>query len=808
MWILLALLLAAMAAGFLFVGRALLAWTVPTAVALAWWRFTGDPSPTLFGVATGTFAVVALVTGLPPLRRALVTRHLMPLVAPLLPRMSDTERVALEAGTVWWDRDLFSGRPDWKKLLDFRPEGLTEREREFLAGPVEEICGKTTDYQAFEDGDLTDEVWTFLKEQRFFGMIIPEEYGGLGFSALAHAAVVTKLSSRSIGMAVSVMVPNSLGPAELILHYGTQEQKDHYLPRLARGEEIPCFALTEPNAGSDAASLQSTGVVCRGQWEGEEVLGLRLTWDKRYITLAPIATVLGLAFRMRDPEHLLGDREDIGITCALIPTNLDGIEIGTGHDPLGVPFHNGPTRGKDVFVPLDSIIGGPAMAGQGWRMLMQSLAAGRGIALPSMAVGAAELATRAVGAYASVRKQFGLAIGRFEGIEEPLARIGGLTYAMDAARLLTAGAIDAGEKPSVLTAIVKCYLSENMRRVVNDAMDVVGGAGICRGPRNVLAGAYTALPIAITVEGANILTRTMIVFGQGAIRCHPFAQIEMQAVEEGDLAKFDRGFFGHVGLVFTNMARAFVLGVTGNKLASWPVDGAAGPMFGSLSRMSAAFAFVADVCMGTLGGSLKFKEKLTGRLADAFSWLYIGSAALKRFVDEGQPERDLPYVRWSVQHALYEIQQALQGVLRNHPNRWIRLALRPIVFPLGARLAPPSDRLGHAVASGLLNDAEAREHLTRDIFLPPPSEPGLGLLEETLGLVVRASAVEKKVRTAVREKRLEKKPTATLVERAVAAGVISEAERRQVEEADAARDAAVAVDDFERARAEAVRPGA
>ncbi len=792
-------LMVALAGAFLYFGRPLWAWIAPLALALGWWWF-GGANPTGFAIVASLAGLVVLVASFPPLRRALVTQRLMPVLAEILPRMSETERIALEAGSVWWDADLFSGAPDWKKLLAIQSKGLSERERDFLAGPVEQVCGMVSDHELAQAGDLSDEVWDFLRRNGFFGMIVPEKYGGLGFSALAHSAVVTKLASRSIGLSVTVMVPNSLGPAELILHYGTDEQKNHYLPRLARGELIPCFALTEPTAGSDAGSIKSSGVVCRGQWEGKDVLGLQLDWDKRYITLAPVASLIGLAFQMKDPEHLLGEKDDVGITCALVPTNLRGIEIGKRHDPLGVPFHNGPTKGVGVFVPLENIIGGPELAGHGWKMLMQTLAAGRGISLPSMSVGAAQLATRTVGAYATIREQFGVPIGKFEGIEEALARIGGLTYAMDSARLMTLSGIDLGEKPSVLTAVMKCYLTDGMRTVINDAMDIVAGAGISRGPRNIIAGAYTALPIAITVEGANILTRSMIIFGQGAIRCHPHAQQEIRAVDERNLAKFDEHFFGHVGFVFTNAARALWLGLTGSLLASKPTSGPAGALFRDFTRMSAAFAFLADICMGTLGGSLKFKEKITGRLADAFAWLYIGSAALKHFVEEGQQERDLPYARWAAQHALYEIQEALLGVLRNLPLPWLGMVVRPILFPFGARFSPPSDRLGAQVARSLLESGEARLHLTRDIYLPPPSEAGLGRMEEALEKVVRADAVKKRVREAVKAKTLDKKPAHTLNERALAAGIVSDAELVLLADADAARADVIAVDAFESVR--------
>ena len=597
------------------------AWVLPGAIALAWWALVETSLPALPLVVAGVFTGLALVFGLPVLRRPLVSSWVMKLLTPLMPRMSETERIALEAGTVWWDGDLFSGNPDWHKLLDFQVQGLSAKERAFLDGPVEQLCELIKEWEVIQAGDLPQEAWDFIKRHGFFGLIIPDEYGGLGFSAAAHSAVIVKLASRSVTTAVTVMVPNSLGPAELLLHYGTEAQKRHYLPRLAKGEEIPCFALTGPEAGSDAAATQSVGIVSRGIFEGEEVLGMRLEWRKRYITLGPVATVIGLAFRLRDPDGLLGDRDDLGITCALIPADLPGIEIGARHDPLGVPFQNGPNTGDDVFVPLDFIIGGRENAGQGWRMLMESLAAGRSISLSALSVASAQTATRTVGAYATIREQFDTPIGRFEGIEEPLTRIGGLTYLMNAARILIAGAVDAGEKPAVLSAVVKAYLTEGMRQVVTDAMDIRAGAAICRGPWNILANAYQAVPIGITVEGANILTRSMIIYGQGAIRAHPFAQEEIQAVAERDLTRFDHAFWSHAGYVVTNAVRALLLGLTGGRIMRSPVRGEVGHFFGELTQMSAAFALVSDAAMATLGGQLKRRKKISGRLADALAWM-------------------------------------------------------------------------------------------------------------------------------------------------------------------------------------------
>ena len=730
-------------------------------------------------------------------RRDLLTRRLMPAVGRMLPRLGDTEREALEAGTVWWDGELFRGAPDWQRLLDFRVAELSAAERAFLDGPVEEICRSLDDQDVFLRGDLPPAIWERLRRERFFGMIIPEEWGGLGFSAQAHSAVIVKLASRSIACAVTVMVPNSLGPAELLLHYGTDAQKRHYLPRLATGEEIPCFALTGPEAGSDAAATQSEGIICHDKWDGREVLGMRLHWRKRYITLAPIATVIGLAFRLRDPEHLLGPREDLGITCALVPSKLPGIEIGDRHDPLGVPFLNGPIRGDDVFVPLETIVGGREGAGLGWRMLMQSLAAGRSISLPSLSVGGAKLATRVVSAYAMVREQFDTPIGRFEGVEEPVARIAGLTYLMEAARRLTVGAVDAGEKPAVLSAIAKAWLTEGMRDVVEDAMDVRAGAAIQRGPRNVLARVHAAVPIGITVEGANILTRSMIVYGQGAIRCHPYALEEIRAFEARDLDRFDRAFWSHVAFALGSAVRAPLLALSGGRLAlRVPRDRTTRRLFQRLERLTSAFALVSDAAMVTLGGALKRREKITGRLADVLAWSYLASAALKRFHADGAPAGDLPLVRFACETCFERAEQALDGILRNLPNRPAAWGLRLLALPFGRHERGPDDRLGGEVARAVLDDLDVRERLTAGIFRPPSDEAGLGRLDAALEEAQAALPVEAKLRRAVREGRLAHAPGDDLARAARAAGLLSDGELALLRAAERARDEAIQVDAF------------
>jgi acyl-CoA dehydrogenase len=780
-----------------FRGLGFFAWLAGAGVLLAGWRLTGVAHPALFAACLIALVALAALFGLPPLRRHVVSRFIMPAFARVLPRLGETERIALDAGTVWWDADLFAGIPPWQKLLDFRIKAPSAEEQAFLEGPVEELCRRINDWDVQQQRDLPPDIWTFIKEQRFFGMIIPKEYGGLGFSAIGHARVITRIASRSVTAAVTVMVPNSLGPGELLVDHGTPEQKQRYLGRLARGEEIPCFALTGPEAGSDAAATQSEGIVERRMVDGEEILGMRLNWKKRYITLAPVATLIGLAFRLKDPHQLLGDREDLGICCALIPRATPGIDIGQRHDPMGVPFHNGPILGTDVFVSLDAIIGGTAGIGRGWRMLMESLAAGRSISLPAMSIGAAQMATRICGAYATVREQFDTPIGRFEGIEEPLARIAGMTYLMTATRTLTCGALDAGERPAVLGSIVKAYLTEGMRQVVTDAMDIRAGAAIQRGPRNTLARAWAAVPIGITVEGANILTRSMIIYGQGAIRCHPFVQQEINAIAENDLGAFDRAIFGHVNLFATRAVRALLLALSGSRLAGAPRTEDTMRYYQHLSRFSAAFAIVSDTAMITLGGALKRREKLSGRLADALAYLYLASAALKRYHDEAKTTANHSLVRWSVELCLYRVQQALLGVLDNLPLRPAAWALRAAIFPLGARLRPPSDKLGQSVARDILEDREARTTLTSDVFVPSPDEVGLGALEAALDKAVRAIPVETKLRDAVRAGKLDRAPGYMLDDLGLAAGVISRAEYELLNDARDARDEVIQVDAFD-----------
>ncbi len=699
---------------------------------------------------------VAVVMNLPPLRQKLVSLPVLKYVRAVLPPMSDTERAAIDAGTVWWEAELFRGAPDWQKLKNYPEAKLTAEEQAFVDGPADKLCALMNDWQiTHELNDLPPDVWQYIKQERFLGMVIPKEYGGLGFSAMAHSEVVTKLATRSVTGAVSVMVPNSLGPAELLLHYGTEEQKNHYLPRLAVGEEIPCFALTGPSAGSDAGAMPDVGIVCMGEHDGQQVLGMRVTWDKRYITLGPVATLLGLAFKAYDPDKLLGDTEELGITCALIPTDTKGVNIGRRHFPLNQAFMNGPNSGKDVFIPMEWVIGGQPMVGQGWRMLMESLSVGRGISLPSNGVASGKSVSRFVGAYARVRKQFNLPIGKFEGIEEALGRIAGLTYTMDAGRRLTCAALDDGEKPSVVSAILKYYNTEGMRTVVNDGMDIIGGKGICMGPSNFMGRPYQALPVGITVEGANILTRSLIIFGQGAIRCHPWLMDEITAAslpnKREALESFDEALMGHVGYAIQNGARSLFHGLTKGAFADSPIIGPNAKYYRRLARMSAAYSFLADFAMLFLGGGLKRREMLSGRFADGLMHMYMASAVLKRFEDTGRPEADQPLLEWSVRHALFETQVALDQILRNFPNTPIGLILRGIVFPLGRRYRTPNDKLTQACARILLSESEVRDRLTAGVYLSDDPEDVTGSLEYALRCVLAAESAERKLKETRRQ---------------------------------------------------------
>ncbi|WP_227319082.1 acyl-CoA dehydrogenase FadE [Cedecea davisae] len=713
----------------------LLAWTAALGAANIWSYWVLVP-----------LAVILVPLVFTPLRKSLISAPVFRGFRKVMPPMSRTEKEAIDAGTTWWEGDLFRGKPDWEKLHNYPQPKLTEEEQAFIDGPVEEACRMANDFQiTHELADLPPELWAYLKEHRFFAMIIKKEYGGLEFSAYAQARVLQKLSGVSGILAITVGVPNSLGPGELLQHYGTEEQKDHYLPRLARGLEIPCFALTSPEAGSDAGAIPDSGVVCMGEWQGEQVLGMRLTWNKRYITLAPIATVLGLAFKLSDPDRLLGGEEDLGITCALIPTHTPGVEIGKRHFPLNVPFQNGPTRGKDIFVPIDFIIGGPKMAGQGWRMLVECLSVGRGITLPSNATGGLKSVAMATGAYAHIRRQFKISIGKMEGIEEPLARIAGNAYVMDAAASLITYGIVLGEKPAVLSAIVKYHCTHRGQRAILDAMDIVGGKGIMLGDGNFVARAYQGAPIAITVEGANILTRSMIIFGQGAIRCHPYVLEEMAAAQNNDVNAFDKLLFKHIGHVGSNKMRSLWLGLTNGLGSSTPAKDATKRYYQYLNRLSANLALLSDVSMAVLGGSLKRRERISARLGDVLSQLYLASAVLKRYEDEGRNEADLPLVHWGVQDALHQAEQAIDDLLRNFPNRFVAGVMGLVIFPLGRRYSAPSDALDHKLAKIMQVPSATRSRIGRGQYLTPSEHNPAGLLEAALLDVMAAEPIHARI---------------------------------------------------------------
>ncbi len=771
-----------------FLGAPLLLWTIALTAIL--WAFSAP----IWLVAA--FLVVMAIFVIAPIRRALISPLVLKVLAPIMPVISDTERSAIEAGSVWVEKDLFSGKPDFEKLMKEPYPNLTAEEKAFMEGPVERLCAATDDWKMWETREVPEVAWDIVKKEKFLGMIIPKEYGGLGFSAMAHSEVIQKLSSRSVAMSIMVMVPNSLGPAELLVHYGTEEQKKRYLPKLAIGEEIPCFGLTEPAAGSDATSITSDGVLFKGD-DGK--LYIRLNWNKRWITLAAISTTIGLAFRLRDPNNLLGKGEDLGITAALVPAKTPGVVIGRRHDPLGVPFHNCPTQGKDVVVSIDQVVGGVAGCGRGWQMVTECLAAGRGISLPAQSVGGAKLVMRVVSAHASIRKQFGVPIGQFEGIEEPLARIGGYTYLMEAMRKYTLGAIDKGLKPSVVTAMAKYNQTELSRKIINDGMDVMGGAGISRGPKNLLAHLYISSPIGITVEGANILTRTLIIFGQGALRAHPYAFDEVIAIGKRDVAGFDKAFFGHVGHIVRNLFRSIVLSATRGWLAGSPVSGSTARYYRKLGWASASFAITADIAMGALGGNLKFKEKITGRFADVLSWMFIGTAILRRYEAEGRKKEDLPFVHFAMNHALYEIQKGFDGLFANLPVpglTWFFRGPLRIWSNLNSFAGEANDDHTHKIASTILNNIGLRARHSEGIYIPTGAHEQFAKLEETFIVVKRAEATDRKVRKAVKAKTIPKLKGAAAAKAALEKGVITQPEFDELALADKLRWESIQVDDF------------
>jgi acyl-CoA dehydrogenase len=775
-----------------------LVWSVVVGVGLVVGSVTGAIGGVLAGMVWLAFIAFAVIANSKALRVALLSSPIFSTYKKLLPQMSSTEQEALEAGTVWWDGDLFSGKPDWNKWLAVPRATLSAEEQAFIAGPTNELCSMLNEWNVTHEAhDLPPNVWQFIKDNGFLGMIIPKEYGGKGFSAYGHSQVVMKISTRSSTAAVSVMVPNSLGPGELLMHYGTKAQKDYYLPRLAQGLEIPCFALTAPEAGSDAASMPDVGIVCQEMWNGVETLGLRVTWEKRYITLGPIATILGLAFKAYDPDKLLGGQTDLGITCALIPTNHPGVNIGRRHMTLNAAFMNGPNSGRDVFIPMDWIIGGEPMLGQGWRMLMECLAAGRSISLPAQSVAAGKVTAFTSGAYSRVRQQFKTAIGKFEGIEEPLARIGAMTYLMDATRTITAGALDLGEKPSVLSAISKYHATERMRQVINDAMDIHGGKGICLGPNNYLGRAYQQVPIAITVEGANILTRSLIIFGQGAIRCHPWVLKEMKAAREDSLDAFDAAFWEHIKFTIGNAGRSLWLGITAGVGLPAPACPETKRYYQQMTRFSSAFALLADVSMFIIGGSLKRKEKLSARLGDVLSHLYLASCVLKFYDERGQQKDELPLLKWALYDCAFKIQVAMDGIIKNFPNRPVAWALRRLVFPKGMTLIQPSDQLGHEVAKILITPSAARDRLIAGMYLPNDENDIMGQLNAAMNAVVAAEPIEAKVRAAQKAGRITAKVQDAAFEEANSLSVITDTELALWKRARALSKEVVRVDDFD-----------
>ncbi len=747
-------------------------------------------------------AVVAFFYFASALRMQWITLPVYKFFQTVLPPMNRTEMEALEAGDVWWEAELFQGDPDWQELLAYPKPTLTEEEQSFLDNETEKLCDMLNDWQIVNaDRDLSPEAWQYLKDAGFLGMIIPKEFGGKGFSALAHSAVVTKLATKSTSAAVTCMVPNSLGPAELLMKYGTEAQQQRYLPGLAKGDEIPCFGLTSPEAGSDAGAIIDRGVVCKGQFEGKECLGLSLTWNKRYITLAPVATVLGLAFKMEDPEHLLGDQEELGITVALIPTDHPGVIHGNRHNPMGMAFMNGPTQGTDVFIPLEWIIGGVEYAGKGWQMLVECLSEGRAISLPALGTAIGKASYRLTGAYAMLREQFNLPIGRFEGVEESLSRIAGYSYQLEASRLMTAGAVDQHIRPSVVSAIAKYHMTENSRLVIRDAMDIHGGRGLILGPMNYLAFAYMSTPIAITVEGANILTRNLIIFGQGAIRCHPFIFREMQAAKDEDaeagLESFDSLFFRHVGYTISNFVRTLTLSLSGGLSTRAPVTGATAKYYRQLTRMSSALALVSDISMMLLGGALKRKERLSSRLGDVLSNLYLACAVLKFYRDSGRKKADLPSVHWNLQLALYNCQVAFKEFFENLPNRPIAWLLKLIVFPFGNPYRLPDDNLEHELVQSMFTDNELRQRITKDMYIGKDDSDPAFIIEDAFTRLLQTTATREAIQQAVKKGEIDEAlDVQGRADAALKLELCSAEEAADFVAAEKARRAAMQVDDF------------
>jgi acyl-CoA dehydrogenase len=775
-------------------------WTLSFTVLMLLMTFLGKTPTAGIVISWLLFFAVFIPMNVLKWRRQYLSLPLLKFYRSIMPTMSRTEREALAAGTVTWEGDLFCGAPRWNKLLALAKPQLTQDEQAFIDGPVEKLCAMIDDWDITHNrADMPPEMWQFLKDEGFFGIIISKQYGGKQFSAYAHSQILTKVYGLSATVATTISVPNSLGPAELLLHYGTPEQKNYYLPRLAAGQEIPCFALTGPDAGSDAGSMPDTGVVCWGEQDGKKVLGIRLNFNKRYITLAPVATVIGLAFKLLDPERLLGGKENHGITCALIPRDTPNMTIGRRHFPLNIVFQNGPIHGKDVFIPVEWIIGGPDMAGQGWRMLMECLAAGRAISLPSSSTGGSKALAYTSGGYARLRRQFNVSIGNFEGVEEALAKIAVNTYVIDAARSFTAAAIDMGEKPSIASGIIKYHTTELGRAVANDAMDVHGGKGICLGPNNYLGRGYQSVPIAITVEGANILTRNMIIFGQGAMRCHPYIFAELEAAKMTDqkdsLVAFDKAIMGHMSYSISNVIRTVVLSLSSGLLVLAP-EGKTRRYYQQATRFSAAFALISDMSLILLGGALKRKESISARLGDILSYLYLISAVLKHHADQGKPEADLPVVRWACKSYLYQIQQKFDELLQNFPNRWVGLLLRIFIFPFGKNFTKPSDKLGHKVAQLLMSPNETRDRITAGVFTTATPNNSFARVEDAMVKSIAVEPIEKLLKAAVRDKLITGNTLTEQAEAAAKLSIISSEQCSQMIQAEQARHLVINVDDF------------
>ncbi|HQS66073.1 MAG TPA: acyl-CoA dehydrogenase [Sulfuricurvum sp.] len=744
--------------------------------------------PDKMGIAV--YLTINILLLIEPIRTALISKPLMALIArlKLMPSISQTEKIALRAGTVWMDGEIFSGRPNFTTILSDSYPTLTAEENAFLNKEVDEVCRMTNDYETSERRDLSPQVWQYLKDNHFLGMIIPKQYGGLGFSALGHSAVIQKLATHSQALAITTMVPNSLGPAELLLHYGTQAQRDYYLPRLANGTDVPCFALTEPLAGSDATSIRAYGIV----FNDNGVPKIRLNFEKRYITLGAIASLIGLAFTLRDPDGILGKESDLGITCALVKSSLEGVVQGRRHNPLGIPFVNSPLQGMDVIIGIDDVIGGMDGIGQGWMMLMESLAVGRGISLPSTCTGGIKLSTKVCGAYATVREQFGTSIGNFEGIESVLGHMAAMTYMMDAARIFTIGAIDEGKKPSVINAVMKYHSTELFRKTINDAMDIVGGAGISLGERNLIGHAYMGAPIAITVEGANIMTRTLIQFGQGVIRCHPFAYKEIEALGSNDAKAFDVNFFAHIGFALGNMVRMILLSVTRGYIYLPKSSGVARNYERKLMWTSATFSFMTDLIMGLFGGSLKQREMISARFGDVMSYSYLLMATMRRYKEEGYSKDSEVFMKYVGDHALSNIQKAYDDIAHNLFSGILFAPLR-FYMRLNRMGRPANDQQLHRLATIILTQDEKRDALTKDVYVGKQ----LALLEEAFKLHNEAKPIVGKMKKAIRAHALPKAPFDLLIEEAVKKSVISKAEGSTLKKAYLLKQEAIQVDSYD-----------